>query len=720
MDPDMTTAFGRRIAIHQHNRRRWDRHRLLGRFCGYRRHVELWSTVGWTAAVFLFAISAIHWESVWDGLPQSTCWQVFCLPAYFLVLLSIVLACNHAHGYAVKPWLASAYSSRHAPVPTFRVVIVGSLRSPQTLMVSGKNTVQDVLEQLRQRRTIPDLRRIQYNISHPSKQRHRKLEPHETLRDLGVGELSVLHIYILVMAESARPGPAPRSAWEGYLDGYEFPSEDGKPGERLCRCKRCHGGAKVDRRTYDRHHRDDNTPSNQQTGGRNSRPMRRAVPVSIPVGGSLSGNKESRPRSDSDEVFRDNFPRDDTSIPMDIDSAPSREDGFSPHQTPEPTPAPVNDQRSNAAPLPTNYSEIFADAEPAASLNPEQLTSIDNLNDESLDFNAFAGPAPEQDSDEEDEDGSESGGDADVPRRPAGSPSSQPSQPPKPASQPRTIFSPRPPWRSIPKEQVKINKLRTSLDFIELLESACATNSQLSAEDNIRLWNPPRNRADLSDPALRQGLKTFLDFIRDTKATLPSGAIDIGDGYQFRPRIDTTNREILNPDELDALKSYLTRLRQTPFIDGVHNTSITRCGKLYLPRTGQIVRSRWGEKEHNRVTRMVKFKSDLPEGFEIGEVQYFFRYRPEEGAEPLALAMVSVFGIPDRELLAESFGSMWVAQQGLGGMRLVLAKDILSVVAMIPFPSKSWGAPSAVQQKLAGKHYLYEKLGLGGADGLSE
>ncbi|KAJ7321573.1 hypothetical protein DFH08DRAFT_622874, partial [Mycena albidolilacea] len=52
------------------------------------------------------------------------------------------------------------------------------------------------------------------------------------------------------------------------------------------------------------------------------------------------------------------------------------------------------------------------------------------------------------------------------------------------------------------------------------------------------------------------------------------------------------------------------------------------------------------------------------------------------------LAMVSVFAAPDRDLLQESFGTIWAAQhQGAAGMQLISAKSILSVVAMIPFPS---------------------------------
>ncbi|KAJ7602672.1 hypothetical protein FB45DRAFT_674897, partial [Roridomyces roridus] len=70
--------------------------------------------------------------------------------------------------------------------------------------------------------------------------------------------------------------------------------------------------------------------------------------------------------------------------------------------------------------------------------------------------------------------------------------------------------------------------------------------------------------------------------------------------------------------------------------------------------------------------------------FEIGEVLYYFQYQVGEG-EPSTLAMVSVFGIPDREILQESFGTVWIARQGEAGIRVIRVQSIQSVVAMIPF-----------------------------------
>lgn len=101
----------------------------------------------------------------------------------------------------------------------------------------------------------------------------------------------------------------------------------------------------------------------------------------------------------------------------------------------------------------------------------------------------------------------------------------------------------------------------------------------------------------------------------------------------------------------------------------------------------------------------------MPEGFEIAEVLYFFRYNIQEDT-PTALAMVSVFGVPDRALLKESSAAMWAARPGLGGVRVIPAKDILSVVSMIPFPDER-GVSADADRKLKGMYYLYEKMGLG-------
>lgn len=71
--------------------------------------------------------------------------------------------------------------------------------------VCSSNTIQDVLDTLRRRHTIPDLRRFRYSILHPSSRR-RAVQPGETLGDLGVTALSVLHLRLWILGGAGRGG----------------------------------------------------------------------------------------------------------------------------------------------------------------------------------------------------------------------------------------------------------------------------------------------------------------------------------------------------------------------------------------------------------------------------------------------------------------------------------------------------------------------------------
>ncbi|KAJ7627006.1 hypothetical protein FB45DRAFT_57243, partial [Roridomyces roridus] len=197
----------------------------------------------------------------------------------------------------------------------------------------------------------------------------------------------------------------------------------------------------------------------------------------------------------------------------------------------------------------------------------------------------------------------------------------------------------------------------------------------------------------------------------------PRGSVNVGGGYQLRPKIARTAGAVAAGDEEAALKAYLSSAPGHSFNEDTYNKQIFRVARLALPEGGQVARSRFRENQRSRITRMVKIESELPEGFEIGEVLYYFQYSVGDG-EPSTLAMVSVFGIPDREILQESFGTVWIARQGEAGIRVIRVQSIQSVVAMIPFP-KTWGAPHEIEQRFAGSHFLYERLGLGSGDGSS-
>lgn len=65
----------------------------------------------------------------------------------------------------------------------------------------------------------------------------------------------------------------------------------------------------------------------------------------------------------------------------------------------------------------------------------------------------------------------------------------------------------------------------------------------------------------------------------------------------------------------------------------------------------------------------------------------------------MSFALVSLYGAPDAELLERSTGTVWSCEyRGEGGLKVIPAKLIASVVAMVPLQ--------------AGCFYVVEKLGL--------
>lgn len=69
---------------------------------------------------------------------------------------------------------------------------------------------------------------------------------------------------------------------------------------------------------------------------------------------------------------------------------------------------------------------------------------------------------------------------------------------------------------------------------------------------------------------------------------------------------------------------------------------------------------------------------------EFGEIQFFFRARVNN--EEQTLALISVYGPPDDELLEESYDTLWACRyHGEDNFQVVNAKQLLSVVAMVPF-----------------------------------
>ncbi|KAK7044940.1 hypothetical protein R3P38DRAFT_183663 [Favolaschia claudopus] len=300
--------------------------------------------------------------------------------------------------------------------------------------------------------------------------------------------------------------------YKGYKDGYVFPLEPGQSApEWLCRCEaKCNGEKKVSRRTWFYHH-----PQ------ADSRPAIRAVPVHLTTATGSSTTKQARPRSDSDEVAA-TAPQYIEPMEVDVDSE-DRAGEFSPvlpslaENLFEATDTFTNldelellsdDEGLNMDPLP-QVDYWHPDLEDASKSDSEQEPYFESEKDldSNMDLGAASNTGTESLSTTQEQPSSNPSlvlptlGSSTTAHLPAG-----------------VNYTPRPPWRSIAKEDVKIEKLRNSLDFIEKLEGACKANSQMSPEDNERLWNSPQMQLDTSDPAMRQAIKTFIG--ADTPITI--------------------------------------------------------------------------------------------------------------------------------------------------------------------------------------------------------
>jgi hypothetical protein len=89
----------------------------------------------------------------------------------------------------------------------------------------------------------------------------------------------------------------------------------------------------------------------------------------------------------------------------------------------------------------------------------------------------------------------------------------------------------------------------------------------------------------------------------------------------------------------------------------------------------------------------------------FGEVLFYFHVNIDDTTD--TLAMISLFGPPDLTLLAASSHTLWSCKnQGDAGLIIVHAKDIISVVAMIPHQ------PIIAGQPVEDRFYVVEKPGL--------
>ncbi|KAM6493794.1 hypothetical protein JOM56_004326, partial [Amanita muscaria] len=105
--------------------------------------------------------------------------------------------------------------------------------------------------------------------------------------------------------------------------------------------------------------------------------------------------------------------------------------------------------------------------------------------------------------------------------------------------------------------------------------------------------------------------------------------------------------------------------------------------RLLLPNQ-QVARSLWrdGRAVDGRTSRNVKLSAN---GYTVfAEVMYYFTTTFFE--HPHAFAMISTYSNPDADLLSKSHNTLWVSKHlGVHGLHVIDAKEIESVVAMVPF-----------------------------------
>ncbi|TFY51304.1 hypothetical protein EVG20_g11063 [Dentipellis fragilis] len=196
-------------------------------------------------------------------------------------------------------------------------------------------------------------------------------------------------------------------------------------------------------------------------------------------------------------------------------------------------------------------------------------------------------------------------------------------------------------------------------------------------------------------------LKSMIPELEQDPSKLPRGSLDLGDGFVLLRAMDTMARPV-SPSQLPALQHYLQSI-------GFQTTqnyipAVVRWARLRLPN-GQVARSAWKESlkplSRLRIARNVKIR--LHNQLHFAEVQFYFRFTIDGGQEK-NLAMVSLFGSPDPNLLELSSQAVWSCTYGGEQNMLVIdIKSIQSVVAMVPHTSD----PTWVD-----RYFVVEKMGL--------
>ncbi|KAJ7736951.1 hypothetical protein DFH07DRAFT_842427, partial [Mycena maculata] len=128
------------------------------------------------------------------------------LPFDFLGLLGTSIVCRCAQS---RPRLRPRSSRRcrtsasSAETKKLRITVLGPFRGPASLDMAPGSTVHEIVKEMHRQRLIPNLSRIEHSVIFPAHQ-FKALEYTDLLRDIGVHNMSVLHIRMSILGGSRR------------------------------------------------------------------------------------------------------------------------------------------------------------------------------------------------------------------------------------------------------------------------------------------------------------------------------------------------------------------------------------------------------------------------------------------------------------------------------------------------------------------------------------
>ncbi|TFK82762.1 hypothetical protein K466DRAFT_499728 [Polyporus arcularius HHB13444] len=220
--------------------------------------------------------------------------------------------------------------------------------------------------------------------------------------------------------------------------------------------------------------------------------------------------------------------------------------------------------------------------------------------------------------------------------------------------------------------------------------------------------------ANVSERAFRRcqvnALKATIPAFADPDPPLPSGSIDLGNGYALLRARDRFERGMTEAEER-AVRSFLSQ--HFGFNNPAWNPVVRRWARLAIP-SGQVARSAWKEVDREARGKQPR-RSRMLTGNRFAEVQYYFAFQTPGAREDLkGLAMIAAFSAPDPALMEYSNGTLLACTHlGNDAREVIFVKDIVSVVAMVPLPMTAAEArEDGSAARYASRFFVVEKPGL--------